>query len=55
MYSTRKELARHYDFTIWVECPRDQRLERGLERDGEEARQMWEHNWMIQEDYYVET
>ncbi|MCK1994060.1 uridine kinase [Peribacillus muralis] len=55
MYSTRKELARLYDFTIWVECPRDQRLERGLERDGEEARQMWEDNWMIQEDHYVET
>lgn len=55
MYSTRIELAGLYDFTIWVECPRDRRLERGLERDGEEARQMWEDNWMIQENLYVEA
>ncbi len=39
--------------TIWVECPRDQRLKRGLERDGEDARQMWEDNWMVHEDLYV--
>ncbi|MGE7877760.1 uridine kinase family protein [Peribacillus muralis] len=55
MYSTRIEWAGLYDFTIWVECPRDRRLERGLERDGEEARQMWEDNWMIQENLYVEV
>lgn len=54
-YSTRKELAELYDFTIWVECPRNQRLERGLERDGEEARPMWEDNWMVYEDLYVDT
>ncbi|PJN90963.1 uridine kinase family protein [Bacillus sp. mrc49] len=55
IYSTRKELALLYDFTIWVECPRNRRLERGLERDGEEARQIWEDNWMIQENLYVEA
>jgi uridine kinase len=52
-YSIRKELAGYHDFTIWVECTRDQRLKRGLERDGEEARQMWEDNWMVHEDLYV--
>ncbi|MDR4928083.1 NB-ARC domain-containing protein [Peribacillus simplex] len=52
-YSIRKELAGYHDFTIWVECPRDQRLKRGLERDGEEARQMWEDHWMVHEDLYV--
>ncbi|MFJ7929684.1 uridine kinase [Peribacillus sp. NPDC096448] len=52
-YSIRKELAGYHDFTIWVECPRDQRLKRGLERDGENARQMWEDNWMVYEDLYV--
>lgn len=54
VYSIRKELANKYDFTIWVECPRETRLSRGLERDGEEARDMWENNWMISEDIYVE-
>lgn len=52
-YSIRKELAKYHDFTIWVECPRDQRLKRGLERDGEDARQMWEDNWMVYEELYV--
>ncbi|MFJ7746466.1 uridine kinase [Peribacillus sp. NPDC097295] len=54
-YSTRLELAPFYDFTIWVECPRDKRLARGIERDGEEMRPMWEDNWMVYEDLYVDA
>lgn len=54
VYSIRKELANKYDFKIWVDCPRETRLARGLIRDGEEARDMWENNWMISEDIYVE-
>lgn len=55
VYSTRNELSNLYDFTIWVDCPRETRLSRGLERDGEEARGMWEDNWMISEDLYVKV
>ncbi|TVX94658.1 uridine kinase family protein [Paenibacillus agilis] len=51
--STRLELADNYDVTIWVNCPRETRLARGLERDGEAARSLWEDNWMIAEDKYV--
>ncbi|WP_160723775.1 uridine kinase family protein [Bacillus sp. USDA818B3_A] len=54
VYSTRMELANYYDFTIWIDCLRETRLDRGLARDGEEARDMWENNWMIAEDYYLE-
>lgn len=53
IYATRNELANYYDFTIWVDCPRNIRLLRGLERDGEEARSMWVDNWMVAEDMYV--
>ncbi|EKN69805.1 putative uridine kinase [Neobacillus bataviensis LMG 21833] len=53
VYSTRNELSNLYDYTIWIDCPRETRLVRGLERDGEEARGMWEDNWMISEDLYV--
>ncbi|WP_244951558.1 uridine kinase family protein [Sutcliffiella horikoshii] len=53
VYSIREELANKYDFTVWVECPRETRLSRGLERDGKEALEMWENNWMISEDIYV--
>ena len=54
VYSLRNELVDEYDYTIWVDCPRGTRLSRGLERDGEGARDMWENNWMISEDLYVE-
>jgi uridine kinase len=40
-------------FTIWVTTPRDERLRRGLERDGEGARGQWER-WMAAEDAYIE-
>ncbi|TWE04987.1 uridine kinase [Neobacillus bataviensis] len=53
VYSSRYELADYYDFTIWVDCPRETRLARGLERDGESALDIWENNWMIAEDLYV--
>lgn len=54
VYSTRRELKNKYDFTIWVDCPRAIRLSRGIERDGNESRDIWENNWMISEDIYVE-
>ncbi len=39
-------------FTIWVETPRDERLRRGLERDGVEALDQWQ-GWMAAEDDYI--
>ena len=55
VYSLRKEFFDCYDCTIWVECPRDIRLARGLERDGEAARDRWVKNWMVSEDVYMDT
>ena len=55
VYSIRKELASFYDFKIWFDCPRDVRLTRALERDGETARAIWENDWMPAEDHYLEA
>ena len=55
VYTMRCELADLYDLKVWVECPRAIRLARGVARDGEEARTIWEQDWMPKEDYYVET
>ena len=41
-------------FSVWVEAPRELRLHRGLERDGEEARAQWDA-WMAAEDRYIEA
>ncbi|WP_142063961.1 uridine kinase [Brevibacillus sp. AG162] len=54
VYAIRRELATHYDLTIWIETPRSTRLLRGLERDGEAARDLWENQWMVAEDLYRE-
>jgi uridine kinase len=54
-YTTRKELAAFYEVKIWIDCPRELRLLRGLERDGEKARPVWEDYWMPAEDLYLES
>ncbi|MEM1256742.1 MAG: uridine kinase, partial [Cyanobacteria bacterium P01_H01_bin.21] len=55
VFSSRDELAAKYDFRIWVDCPRQLRLKRGIERDGESYRDRWEQDWMPSEDQYVEN
>ena len=52
--SSRKEIYAYYDLRVWVECPRELRLHRGIERDGEHNRAQWELDWMPDEDRYVE-
>ncbi len=53
VYSTRKELSKYYDLKIWIDCPADIRLSRGIERDGIEMKEHWQNVWMKQEgDYY---
>ena len=48
-------MLRHaYAVRIWVEAPSDLRLERGVARDGEDARTTWVDVWMPSEDRYVE-
>lgn len=44
-----------YDVRIWVDSPRDFRLERGVERDGSGNRDMWENVWLPDEDKYFEV
>jgi uridine kinase len=53
IYCTRQELASFYQLRVWVTCPSNIRLCRGLERDGEDARTRWESDWMPSEDRYM--
>ena len=55
VYTMRCELTHLYDLKIWVECPRAIRLARGIARDGEQARTIWEEDWMSKEDDYIKT
>lgn len=51
--STRREFLPYLAFTIFVTCPREVRLRRGLERDGDGALPLWEQ-WMAAENAYLE-
>jgi uridine kinase len=51
--ASREAFRPYLAFSIWVETPRELRLKRGLERDGEQALPLW-HEWMAAEDRYVE-
>lgn len=51
--SSREAFRPYIAFSIWIETPRQERLRRGLERDGETARTQWEE-WMESEDEYIE-
>ena len=53
--SSRRELGQVWDLVIWVECSRELRLRRGVERDGEALRWKWETVWMPEEEAYVRT
>ena len=53
VYSISNQLSNNYDLKIFVECNRELRLKRGLERDGQEALEFWKQ-WMIGEDKYLQ-
>ena len=51
--SSRAAFQPFLAYSIWIETPRELRLARGLERDGESMRAQWEA-WMALEDRYIE-
>ncbi len=50
--ASRDAFQPYLAFSIWVETPREERLKRGRERDGQAARSQW-LAWMATEDAYV--
>jgi uridine kinase len=52
--ASREAFQPYLAYSIWIETPRELRLQRGLERDGADARAQWQR-WMDAEDRYIET
>jgi uridine kinase len=50
---TRREVGIEWDVQIWVETPRDVRLERALRRDGPAMLARWLDDWMPSEERYA--
>jgi len=55
VYALRGKLRGAYDYKVWVEAPYEVRLQRGLERDGKEARTQWVNEWIPKEEEYKES
>jgi uridine kinase len=55
VYSMHSELSGYYDFRVGLDCPREIRLSRGLERDGDAWRTRWTNEWMPAEDEYIRS
>jgi uridine kinase len=48
---TRRDVAERLAVRVWVDAPAAERLRRGIDRDGESHRHLWER-WMPQEDAF---
>jgi uridine kinase len=46
--ASRNVFRPYLSLSVWIETPADERLRRGLERDGEQARDQWQQ-WMSDE------
>ena len=55
VYALHEKLRDTYDYKVWIEAPYEVRLQRGLERDGEEARSRWVDEWMPKEEEYTKS
>jgi uridine kinase len=55
VWSMQTAFINFYDYLIWLEAPAEMRLQRGVLRDGEDMRQIWEQEWIPIDKYYRET
>lgn len=54
VWSLQEAFRDFYDYCIWLEAPSDVRMERGVARDGEEYRKVWEEEWIPIDESYKE-
>lgn len=54
IYAMEKELIDFYDYKIWVDCPADIGLERGLSRDKGHNEKLWREKWIPDTIRYIE-
>ena len=55
VYTLQKRFRKYYDFTIWVDAPRDVRIKRMIEREGEAVAREWQQKWLPREERYLEV
>lgn len=53
--SLHPEARHYYDYSIWLECPAEERLTRGIARDGHHHRHTWQDVWLPADEAYRQT
>lgn len=53
VYALEPSVRAYYTFAVFCQADPATRLRRGLERDGEQARDQWVNDWMPAEDAYL--
>jgi len=55
VWSMQEAFKDFYDYCIWLEAPTETRMERGVLRDGEAMRQVWEQEFVPIDERYREA
>ena len=55
VYALQSRFVSYYDFKIWVDCPRETRIKRMIEREGPAVAKQWQTNWLPREERYLEV
>ena len=55
VYALQKRFRKYYDFMIWVEAPREVRIKRMIQREGEAVTKEWQEKWLPREERYAEV
>jgi uridine kinase len=50
---SRRESIGKLAYTVWIETPEEERLRRGVERDGEGMRDLWEDAIPLENEFFA--
>lgn len=54
IYALQSRFFSYYDYTIWCELSREERIKRMTEREGDAVARQWQEKWLPREERYYE-
>lgn len=54
VYALQSRFFQAYDYTIWMEVSREERIKRMTEREGATVAEEWQQKWLPREEHYFE-
>ena len=53
VYSLQSRFFPAYDYTIWMDVPKVERIKRMTQREGQAVAQVWQKKWLPREEHYL--